>query len=94
MYQKNVVKKKHVDLLLIGDGGKKYSVLINDFNRFMYDNSLHSRKKYFCRYCLHGSIAEEILNVILKISLKLMVNKRLRCLRKVNMLTLKILKEK
>ena len=61
MYQKNVVKKKHVDLLLIGDGVKKHFVLINDFNRSMYDNSLHSRKKYFCHYCLHAFIKEEIL---------------------------------
>ena len=35
MFQKNFVKKKHVDLLLIGKGEKKYNVLINDFNRFM-----------------------------------------------------------
>ena len=39
MYQKNVVKKKHVDLLLIGDEGKRHYVLIKDFNTFMYDHT-------------------------------------------------------
>ena len=27
----------------------------------MYDNSLHRERKYFCRYCLHAFITEEIL---------------------------------
>ena len=27
----------------------------------MYDNSLHPERKYFCRYCLHAFITEEIL---------------------------------
>ena len=59
----------------------------------MYNNSLHRGRKHFYRYCLHAFITEEI-SVILKIVLKLMVNKRLRCLRKVNMLNSKLLKEK
>ena len=41
MYQKNVVKKKHVDLLLIGEEGKGHYVLIKDCNTFMYDHKLH-----------------------------------------------------
>ena len=40
------------------------------------------------------SLQKEWSNVTLKIKLKLIVNKGLSCLRKVNMLDLKILKEK
>ena len=59
----------------------------------MYDHSLHCRRKHFCRYCLHASITKEIFKRHKKIALKLMVNKELRYLRKVNMLISKILKE-
>ena len=27
----------------------------------MYDHSLHRGRKYFCRYCLHAFITEEVL---------------------------------
>ena len=47
MYQKIAVKKKHVDLLLIGEEGKIHYVLTKDFNTFMYDNTLHRRRKHF-----------------------------------------------
>ena len=53
-------EEKHVDLLLIGKE-KKHYVLIHDYNRFMYDYSLYHRRKYFCHYCLHPFITEEIL---------------------------------
>ena len=56
-----MLQKKHVALLLIGEGEKKYYVLVNDFNRFMYDHSLNGRRKHFYRYCLHAFITEEIL---------------------------------
>ena len=29
-------------------------------NKFMYDHSLHHRRKKFCRYCFHALITEEI----------------------------------
>ena len=61
MYQKNVVKKKHVDLLLIGVKGKRQFALIKDFNTFMYDYTLHSGRKHFCCYCLQAFSAEKIL---------------------------------
>ena len=32
----------------------------------MYDHSLHRGRKYFCRYCLHASITEEILKLHIK----------------------------
>ena len=40
------------------------------------------------------SLQKNIQSIILKIALKLMVTKQLRCLRKVNMLNSQILKEK
>ena len=58
---KKCCKEKHVDLLLIGEGEKKHYVLINDFNRLIYDRSLHRGRKHFCCYCLHAFITEEIL---------------------------------
>ena len=57
---KKCCKEKHVDLLLIGEG-ERNTVLINDFNRFMYDHLLHRGRKHFCHYCLHAFITEEIL---------------------------------
>ena len=52
MYQKNAVKKRHVDLLLIGEEGKRHYVLINGFNTFMHDHILYHGKKHFYCYCL------------------------------------------
>ena len=43
---------------------------MNDFNRFMYDHSLHRRRKHSCRYCLHAFITEEILKIALKLIVK------------------------
>ena len=60
----------------------------------MYDHSLHHGRKHFCRYRLQAFITLEILKCQIKDCFKIMVNKRLRCLRKANMLKSKILKEK
>ena len=35
-----MLRKKHVDLLLIGEGRKRRDVLIKDFNTFMYNHTL------------------------------------------------------
>ena len=85
---------KHVDLLLIGEWEKKHYVLVKDFSTFKYDHTLHRGRKHFCRYCLQASRTAENLNVILKIALKLIVNKLLRWLKRVNILNSKILEEK
>ena len=45
-------EEKQVDLLLIGEEGKRHYFLINDFNMFMYDHTLLRGRKHFCRYCL------------------------------------------
>ena len=34
-------EEKYVDLLLIGEEGKRHHVLVKDFNTFMYDHLLH-----------------------------------------------------
>ena len=57
---KTCYEEKHVDLLLIRKKDKKHYVLIKDFNTFMYDHTLHSGKKHFCRYCLQAFSTEEI----------------------------------
>ena len=51
-------------------------------------------KKHFCRYCLQAFRTAEKFIVILKIALKFMVSKLLRCLRKVDISNSKILEER
>ena len=72
---------------------KKKHVFIKNFIKFTYYHSLHRERKHFCGYCLHDFLQKKFWGVILKIALKLMVNKWLRCLRKVNKLNSKVLKE-
>ena len=43
---KESCEEKHVDLLLIGEEGKK--ILIKDFNTFMYNDSVLLGRKHFC----------------------------------------------
>ena len=77
---KNRCEEKHIDLLLIGEEGKRHYVLIKYFNTFMYDHTLHcGRKHVFIVYKL--SVLKKYHNVILKIALKLMTNKGLYCLK-------------
>ena len=63
--------KKHVDLLLIGEEGKKYYVLIKDFNTFMHNHTLYCERKHFCWYCLQAFSTEEILKHNIKDSFKI-----------------------
>ena len=60
----------------------------------MNDHILHWGRKHFCRYFLQALEQEKNLNVVLKIALKLMVNKLLRYLKRVNILNSNILEEK
>ena len=52
---------KHVTLLLIEKNDKRRYVLIKDFNTFMSNHTLHSRRRYFCRYFPESFATEEIL---------------------------------
>ena len=58
---KKCFEEKHVDLLLIGEEGKRHFVLIKDFNTFMHDYALNSERKHFCRYCLQALSTEKTL---------------------------------
>ena len=59
-YERNVVKKKHTDLFSTGEEGRRHYALIKDFSTFIYDHTLHSGRKHFCRYCLQALSTEEI----------------------------------
>ena len=63
---KKCCEEKNVDLLLLGEKGKRHYFLIKDFNTFMSDHSLHPGRKHFCRYCLQAFITEEILKCHIK----------------------------
>ena len=49
-----------MDLLLITEDGKKFYVLIKDFDKFMYNQSKHKERKHFCMYCLQSFSSESI----------------------------------
>ena len=42
--------KRHTDLLLTRKDGKRHYALTKDSNTFMYDHTLHQRRKHFCYY--------------------------------------------
>ena len=63
---KKCCEEQHVDLLFIGEEGKRHYVFIKDFNTFMYDHTLHCGKKHFCCYCLQAFSTEEILKCCIK----------------------------
>ena len=44
---KKCYKEKHVDLLLVGEEGKRHCLLVKDFNTFIYDHTFHFGKKTF-----------------------------------------------
>ena len=79
---KKFCEEKQVDLFLIGEEEKRKYVLIKDFNTFMDDHTLHRRRNIFAVIVHKLPIQKKYLKVILKIALKLMPNKGLRCLRK------------
>ena len=51
----------HMELLLITEGEKKHYVLIKDFNKFMFNQTKHEHRKYFCMYCLQCFSREDVL---------------------------------
>ena len=52
----------HIELLLITENENKHYILIKDFNRFMFNQTKHEQKKYFCMSCLQCFGSERILN--------------------------------
>ena len=91
---KKCSEENHVDLLLIGKGGKNTMFL----SMISIDSCtiIHymEEENIFVVIVYMLSVQKECESIILKIALKLMVNKRLRWLRKVNMLNSEMLKEK
>ena len=54
-YSVYISKEKFNDmlnLLLITKGKEQHYVLIKDFNKFMYSQIKHKKRKHFCMYCL------------------------------------------
>ena len=41
-----------LDLLLISNNFTSHNVYIKDFNRLMFNKTIHKGKKYFCKSCL------------------------------------------
>ena len=91
---KQFCEEKHVDLLLIGEEGKRCYLLIKDFNTFMYDHTLHRGKNILTVIAYKLLVQKKYQNVILKIASKLMANKGLQCLKMTNMLNSEIIRKK
>ena len=51
----------HMELLLITEDENNHYVLIKDFNKFMFSQSKHQHKKYFCMNCLQCFSREDVL---------------------------------
>ena len=51
----------HMELLLITEGENKHYILIKDFNKFMFSQTKHEHKKYFCMHCLQCFSREDVL---------------------------------
>ena len=67
---------------------------MKDFNTFIYDHTLHCGKNVFAVIVYRVSVQKKYQKFILKIPLKLMANKGLQHLKKVNMLNSEIMKKK
>ena len=64
--------------LIINWRRRKNTVLVNEFNRFMYDHSLHLERKQFCPYWLHAFITGEILKLHIKDCFKVNVKQTIK----------------
>ena len=93
MISKLCFQEKRVDSLLIGEEGKRHCVLIKDCNTFMYDDTF-LLAKHFCCYCFQAFRTEEILKSHIKDCFKIKGKQRAIKPKKVNMLSLKIMKAK
>ena len=51
----------HMELLLITEDENQHYVLIKDFNKFMFSQTNHEHKKYFCMNCLQCFSREDVL---------------------------------
>ena len=51
----------HVNLSLYSQGTTKHYCLIKDLNKFLYRQNRKKARMYYCCYCLHGFIREDLL---------------------------------
>ena len=70
--------KRHADLLLIGEEGKRHDVINKDYSTFMYDHTLHNGRKHFCCYCLQAFNIKEILKCHLNDCFKISVKQKIK----------------
>ena len=50
-----------MNLLLITKDNNKHYILIEDFNKFMYNQTKHKERKHFCMHCLQCFSSERVL---------------------------------
>ena len=62
IYVSNEKYEDCINLLLITEEKNKHYVLIEDFNRFMYNQTKHKESKHFCMHCLQCFSSERVLN--------------------------------
>ncbi|XP_028414926.1 uncharacterized protein LOC114538015 [Dendronephthya gigantea] len=51
----------HVNLLLYSQGTTRHYCLIKDLNKLLYSKNRKKARMYYCRYCLHGFIRDDLL---------------------------------
>ncbi|XP_028417042.1 uncharacterized protein LOC114541307 [Dendronephthya gigantea] len=51
----------HVNLLLYSQGTTRHYCLIKDLNKLLYSQNRRKTRMYYCRYCLHGFIRDNLL---------------------------------
>ena len=54
-------KENHVNLMLISSNETKHYCLIRNLNRLWFSLTKYKGKKFFCVYCLHGFLREDLL---------------------------------
>jgi hypothetical protein len=52
----------HANLLFLQVGGRTHYCLIQDLNKFLYRTKSTKNKTFFCHYCLHGFIRQDLLD--------------------------------
>ncbi|XP_028416042.1 uncharacterized protein LOC114539623 [Dendronephthya gigantea] len=51
----------HVNLLLYSQGTTRHYCRIKDLNKLLYSQNRKKARMYYCRYCLHGFIRDDLL---------------------------------
>ena len=66
------------DILIIIGRIRSQKALWQDFNTFMYDYTIHRRRKHFCPYCLHAFSTAELLKSQFNFCFKINDKQRIR----------------